>query len=171
MFILLYIGNIFDWGAQAVTEILEHDRTFGLNKALNRIESRPWLIDVSDNWLNRLKNVSLYFVIYNLCYLIITYFVQGLPHKCAVIFVDNSGVDIVLGVIPFARQLITRGTKVILCANTEPSLNDVTIDELKNIILDCCDKCSIIKNAKETNNLLLLSNGQIGPCLDMRIYI
>lgn len=93
---------------------------------------------------------------------------QGVPHKCAVIFVDNSGVDIILGVIPFARQLLARGTKVILCANKEPSLNDVTIDELKTIILRCCEKCIIIKDAKKNNNLLLISNGQIGPCLDMR---
>ena len=30
----------------------------------------------------------------------------------AVMFVDNSGVDIVLGVFPFARELLSRGTMV-----------------------------------------------------------
>ena len=34
------------------------------------------------------------------------------PHKCAVIFVDNSGADIILGVLPFVRELIKRGTNV-----------------------------------------------------------
>ena len=53
--------------------------------------ARPWLIDGLDEWVDRLK---------------------GPPHKCAAIFVDNSGIDIVLGVLPFARELLQRGTKV-----------------------------------------------------------
>ena len=32
----------------------------------------------------------------------------------AVIFVDNSGADIILGILPFARELLRRGTKVCL---------------------------------------------------------
>jgi hypothetical protein len=49
------------------------------------------LVDGLDEWLDRLT---------------------GPPHKCAAIFVDNSGIDIVLGVLPFARELLQRGTKV-----------------------------------------------------------
>jgi hypothetical protein len=49
-------------------------------------------VDGLDEWLDRLK---------------------GPPHKCAAIFVDNSGIDIVLGILPFARELLQRGTKVI----------------------------------------------------------
>ena len=37
---------------------------------------------------------------------------QGSPHELAVIFVDNSGVDIILGMFPFVRELLSRGTKV-----------------------------------------------------------
>lgn len=37
---------------------------------------------------------------------------QGRPHKCALFFVDNSGVDIILGVMPFVRELLFRGTEV-----------------------------------------------------------
>lgn len=37
---------------------------------------------------------------------------QGPPHKCALFFVDNSGVDIILGVMPFVRELLSRGTEV-----------------------------------------------------------
>jgi Protein of unknown function DUF89. len=51
------------------------------------------LVDGLDEWLDRLK---------------------GPPHKCAAVFVDNSGIDIVLGVLPFARELLQRGTKVIV---------------------------------------------------------
>jgi len=52
---------------------------------------RPWLYDDFDDWLQRLK---------------------GPPHKCAFIFVDNSGIDIILGIFPFARLLLKRGTHV-----------------------------------------------------------
>lgn len=52
---------------------------------------RPWLVDNVDQWIQRLK---------------------GKPHKCAAIFVDNSGMDVVLGVIPFALELLKRKTKV-----------------------------------------------------------
>lgn len=37
---------------------------------------------------------------------------QGPPHKCALIFADNSGVDVILGVFPFVRELLSRGTEV-----------------------------------------------------------
>lgn len=37
---------------------------------------------------------------------------QGPPHKCALIFADNSGIDLILGVFPFVRELLLRGTEV-----------------------------------------------------------
>lgn len=37
---------------------------------------------------------------------------QSKPYKKVAIFVDNSGADIVLGVIPFARELLKQNTKV-----------------------------------------------------------
>uniref|UniRef100_T1H6L0 4'-phosphopantetheine phosphatase n=1 Tax=Megaselia scalaris TaxID=36166 RepID=T1H6L0_MEGSC len=136
-------GNIFDWGAQAVAEILQNDNKFGLNDALNKIQKRPWLFDDLDMWLKSLMSES---------------------HKCALIFVDNSGVDVVLGMLPFARELLKRNTKVILAANSEPSLNDVTYKELLGIVEECKLKCDILKHAFK----LLVANGQKGPCLDMR---
>lgn len=36
------------------------------------------------------------------------------PHKRALLFVDNSGADIVLGMLPLARELLRRGTEVSL---------------------------------------------------------
>lgn len=45
-----------------------------------------------DDWLGRLE--------------------RGPVHRCAAIFVDNSGLDVILGVVPFARELVQRGTKV-----------------------------------------------------------
>ena len=40
----------------------------------------------------------------------------------AVMFVDNSGVDIVLGVFPFARELLSRGTTVSVYWNRKTDL-------------------------------------------------
>lgn len=141
-------GNMFDWGAQAIATILEQDSNFGLHAALERIEQRPWLLDNLDAWLQRLH--------------------LSPAHKCAVIFVDNSGVDVVLGVLPFARELLRRGTKVLLCANSEPSLNDVTSRELSELLDDCACQCDVLDSAWRSGRLLVYANGQSGPCLDMR---
>lgn len=48
---------MFDWGAQAVAQILENDESFGLEEALERIQKRPWLVDCLDQWLERIKVV------------------------------------------------------------------------------------------------------------------
>lgn len=34
------------------------------------------------------------------------------PYKRALVFVDNSGADVVLGMLPLARELLRRGTEV-----------------------------------------------------------
>nr|XP_012149725.1 PREDICTED: pantothenate kinase 4-like isoform X2 [Megachile rotundata] len=83
-------GNMFDWGAKAVATLME-TTDFGFAEAQAKIPGRPWLQDDLDDWIDRLET--------------------GPPHKCAAIFVDNSGVDIVLGILPFARDLLLRGTK------------------------------------------------------------
>lgn len=93
---------------------------------------------------------------------------QDRPHKCAAIFVDNSGCDIVLGVLPFVRQLLSQRTSVILCANSEPALNDVTWTELRDLVQSCCNKCDILAGAYAQQQLVICANGQAGPCLDLR---
>lgn len=57
-------GNFFDWGAKAVTEILEHSNKFGFTEATDTIERRPWFIDKLDVWIKRLK-VSLKIIFCN----------------------------------------------------------------------------------------------------------
>lgn len=141
-------GNMFDWGAQAVAQILENDASFGLEEALNQIQKRPWLIDCLDQWLDR---------------------TQGPPHQCATIFTDNSGVDIVLGILPLVRQLLIQKTQVLLCANTKPALNDITYDELQDLVKQCCAKCAIINEAYKQGRLKIFGNEQNGPCLDFRL--
>lgn len=143
-------GNMFDWGAQVVSDILESDTNFGLPEAMQRIQTRPWAVDNLDAWLERMQ--------------------EGNPHECAAIFVDNSGVDVILGVLPFARELLRRGTRVIMCANTGPSLNDITCDELVKVIDVICKKCAIFNDAWNVNpgKLRIMGNGHSSPCLDLR---
>lgn len=62
-----------------------------INSVSFSLLERPWLFDDFDAWLSRIK---------------------GKPHKCAAIFVDNSGADIILGIFPFIRDMLSRGTKV-----------------------------------------------------------
>ena len=61
---------------------------------LHLISARPWLMDDYNDWQWRR-------------------IVCQVPYKCAVIFCDNSGADIILGVFPFARDLLKSGSKVI----------------------------------------------------------
>lgn len=42
--------------------------------------------------------------------LVLTYYL--IQYFQAIIFVDNSGADIILGILPFARELLRRGTEV-----------------------------------------------------------
>jgi hypothetical protein len=43
---------------------------------------------------------------------------------------DNAGTDVVLGMVPLVRELLRRGTNVVLSANSTPALNDITHPEL-----------------------------------------
>lgn len=54
-YMVFFLGNMFDWGAQAVTAILEQDAVFGLHEALQKIQKRPWLYDGLDKWLDKLE--------------------------------------------------------------------------------------------------------------------
>ena len=55
---------------------------------------------------------------------------ESKPYKKCIMFVDNSGADIVLGIIPFARYLIQKQVQVVLAANTYPCVNDVTVSSI-----------------------------------------
>ncbi|KAL0276032.1 UNVERIFIED_CONTAM: hypothetical protein PYX00_003707 [Menopon gallinae] len=147
LIVYLLAGNMFDWGAKEVAALLENkNNNFGFEQALEKIPRRPWLIDNLDKWIERLKRP---------------------PHKCAAIFVDNSGLDVVLGVLPFARELVKRGTEVILCSNSAPALNDVTHTEMLGILKQISRICPVIREAQEKGTLIAMETGQTGPCLDL----
>ncbi|XP_071551021.1 4'-phosphopantetheine phosphatase isoform X2 [Panulirus ornatus] len=137
-------GNVFDWGAKEVVQLME--KGLGFREAADKLQARPWLHDDLDAWIQRQ---------------------QQSPYKCAVIFLDNSGCDLVLGIIPFARELLVRGTRVVLCANSKPALNDVTAEELRMLMKQVAAVCPIISKHLETGILSIRESGQASPCLDL----
>lgn len=143
----LLAGNVFDWGAKAVSDVLECEPQFGFEEAKSKLQERPWLEDSYSQWLERLK--------------------EGPPHKCALIFADNSGIDIILGVFPFVRELLSRGTEVILACNSGPALNDVTYSESLIVAERIAAMDPVIQSALREEKLLLVQTGSSSPCLDL----
>ena len=79
-------GNVFDWGAKEVALLMESKDGLKFEDALAFVKPRPWLVDSLDEWKERLK--------------------QKKPHKCAAIFIDNSGFDVILGIFPFVVEML-----------------------------------------------------------------
>lgn len=142
----LLAGNVFDWGAKAVSDVLETDPEFGFEQAKQQLQERPWLVDAYSQWIERMK---------------------GPPHKCALFFVDNSGIDIILGVFPFIRELLIRGTEVVLASNSGPALNDVTNSELQILTERIAAMDPVIQSALKEDRLALVQSGSSSPCLDL----
>lgn len=96
----LLAGNVFDWGAKEVALLLESRKGIQFEDALGFVNPRPWLVDDLDVWKERMR--------------------AGIPHKCAAIFIDNSGVDVVLGILPFTEELLrcSLGLQIIIWPET-----------------------------------------------------
>jgi type II pantothenate kinase len=106
----VFAGNIFDMGSEATAKaFLESGPDFFATR--ERLPRRPWLVDDFDVLAKRM--------------------LEGPPHRKAVFFVDNAGSDFMLGAVPMMRWLARRGTKVVLAANERPTLNDMTVHDVK----------------------------------------
>ncbi len=142
----VFAGNIFDLGVKPTLELFESG---GLDFYATRaqLKPRPWLMDDLDAWLKRWGGNP--------------------PHRCAVLFVDNAGFDIVLGMIPFARSLLQRGTGVILTANSTASLNDITHAELADLIDRIAQWDDTIASALRDGSLELVPSGNGVPLIDL----
>lgn len=90
------------------------------------------------------------------------------PYQKIAIFIDNSGFDIVLGILPLARELLRQGSRIILCANSAPALNDVTHSELIVLLRHVAAICPIISKGLKDGTLISMETAQGGPCLDLR---
>ncbi|PWA60907.1 hypothetical protein CTI12_AA373690 [Artemisia annua] len=140
----IFAGNIFDLGSAQLAELFSKDGMSFLASCQN-IVPRPWVIDDLDTFISKWAKRA---------------------WKKAVIFVDNSGADIVLGILPFARELLRRGTQVVLAANDLPSINDITYHELVEIISKLKDENGQLMGV-DTQNLLIANSGNDLPVIDL----
>ncbi|GAY46164.1 hypothetical protein CUMW_094880 [Citrus unshiu] len=86
----IFAGNIFDLGSAQLAEVFSRDGMSFLASCQNLVP-RPWVIDDLETFKVKWSKKA---------------------WKKAVIFVDNSGADIILGILPFARELLRRGTQL-----------------------------------------------------------
>ncbi|TMS35719.1 hypothetical protein L596_003055 [Steinernema carpocapsae] len=140
-------GNVFDWGAKEAVKMMEAHGGLSFSAAIGIIPERPWLIDDLDIWLDALTKKT---------------------YRCASVFVDNSGGDVILGVLPFARELLKLGTKVIIVCNWSPALNDITFIELVALMPEICALDQVLAEAVKSHQLVVSHSGQGSPCLDLR---
>lgn len=140
----LFAGNLFDVGAPEVADRIAGGSTRFLD-ARHRVPPRPWLHDDLDAFTAD----------------------AGRGFSKALVFVDNSGADLVLGVIPFARELLRRGCRVGLAANRSPALNDVTYRELVDLMPFAAHGDAVLSRALATNRWVALDSGNDSPLIDL----
>ncbi|KAJ6676669.1 PANTOTHENATE KINASE 2 [Salix viminalis] len=167
-------ANIFDWGSRACVELYHKGTIIEIYRMSRNKMQRPWQVDDFDVFKERMLGPG---------------DKKPRPHKRALLFVDNSGADVVLGMLPLARELLRRGTEVVLVANSLPALNDVTAMELPDIVAEAAKHCDILRKAAEAGGLLVdamintsdgskensssvplmvVENGCGSPCIDLR---
>jgi type II pantothenate kinase len=106
----VFAGNIFDMGSEATAKaFLDSGPDFFATR--EKLPRRPWLVDDYDALAKRVMG--------------------GPPHRKAVFFIDNAGSDFMLGAVPMMRWLARRGTSVVLAANERPTLNDMTVHDVR----------------------------------------
>ncbi|KAK9667042.1 hypothetical protein RND81_14G228300 [Saponaria officinalis] len=140
----IFAGNIFDLGSAELAEVFAKDGMSFLATCQNLVP-RPWVIDDFDTFKLKWTKKS---------------------WNKAVIFVDNSGADIILGILPFARELLRRGTQVILAANDLPSINDITYTELFEIVSKLKDENGQLMGV-DIGNLFIANSGNDLPVIDL----
>ncbi|XP_010940070.1 pantothenate kinase 2 isoform X2 [Elaeis guineensis] len=167
-------ANIFDWGSRACVDLYHKGTIIEIYRMSRKKMQRPWRVDDFDMFKKRMLGCGAK---------------KPPPHRRALLFVDNSGADVVLGMLPLARELLRRGTEVVLVANSLPALNDVTANELPEIVAEAAKHCDILRKAAEAGGLLVdamvsvehglvdnsasvplmvVENGCGGPCIDFR---
>ncbi|KAL3694172.1 hypothetical protein R1sor_007823 [Riccia sorocarpa] len=173
----LLAANIFDWGSAACVELYRSGTIMEIYRMSRDKMKRPWRVDDFDllrkRWTGEGDSTP------------------PKPHKRALLFVDNAGADIVLGVIPFARELLQRGTEVVLVANSLPAINDVVATEIPPIIAEAAKYCGVLRRAAVAGGLLtdavsssedssqedqsqpvpalyVVASGSGSPCIDFR---
>lgn len=138
----VFAGNIFDMGASATAaSILQGKLDFFATR--DRLPSRPWLVDDFDALLAALTRPR--------------------PYRKAVFFIDNAGSDFVLGAVPMMRWLARQGTSVVLAANERPTLNDMTVHDVR----EWWPKLAAVEPSLAGLPIQIVSTGTGEPLIDL----
>ncbi|KAJ3310341.1 Pantothenate kinase 4 [Boothiomyces sp. JEL0838] len=138
-------GNMYDWGAADIQEMIKKGE-LDFKVAQSKIGYDPQFYSTG-KFRERL--------------------LTGPPYKKCMIFVDNSGADLIFGILPFVRYLVSRGTEVVIAANEQPSVNDITVGELGDILEQISKIDLIIEKAYKSELLTFVSTGNASPCIDL----
>ncbi|EIE21322.1 hypothetical protein COCSUDRAFT_53962 [Coccomyxa subellipsoidea C-169] len=142
----VFAGNIFDLGAASSADLFSaNGAAFDSTRA--NLLARPWAVDDLDTILDIYKQKH---------------------YSKALLFVDNAGSDVILGMLPLARELLQRGTAVVLAANSQPSINDITADELQGVVQRAAPSDAILGRALNEQMLTVVPSGNDLPVIDLR---
>lgn len=139
-------GNMFDLGSPETMAMYQRGEA-DFFSFLEYVPARPWFIDHADVLLSGLNG--------------------GARWRQVLIFVDNSGADIVLGVLPLARELGRQGLRVALAANRTPALNDITIGELRPLLERVAGMDPVLSDLLTSGRLVGIDSGNSYPSIDL----
>lgn len=140
-------GNKFDLGAKAT---MDQHSAGGIDffATLDELPPRPWFVDdvrILSDVLGR-----------GCC-----------RYRKAVYFVDNAGGDVVLGAIPLARHLAGEGCRVVFAANDHPALNDILVDELRDVLERAAKSDARLAGYLSSGFLSVVDSGCENPLIDL----
>lgn len=143
----IFAGNIFDLGSVATMKYARDGVDF--TQVVEELPKRPWLVDQYDALEPVLP-------------------IDGVAQWAkAVIFVDNAGADFILGAMPLARALALDGVKIVLAANEQPSLNDMTIDETVATVEELAAQDDALADLIAADMFEVVSSGNDLPLIDL----
>ena len=171
-------ANIFDLGAAHTTNMYHSDGV-SFHDAREKLLPRPWAIDTMDRLVDKLSSSSNSSLEKNENQvngggaldppnIKSSSGLSSSPYKKALLFVDNSGADVILGMLPFARELVRQGTNVVIAANELPSINDITFAELDGLLPHVAALDDVLCKAISTQKLVVISSGNALPVIDLR---
>lgn len=134
----VFAGNVFDMGAKHTAARFSAAGRPAFDVCLSEVRPRPWLVDDLD-WMRFDRRAK------------------------AVVFVDNAGGDIALGMLPLLRELVGNGVETVAVANTRPAWNDVTLDELRPLVRAVPE----LEVAERDGRLRLVGSGTGAPLIDL----
>ena len=140
-------GNRFDMGCStAIADYQSHGSDFA--QTLTSIAPRPWLVDDFDRFADFLAQRD------------------GRSPK-VLFFVDNAGPDFVLGCLPLARALADQGARVVLAANSLPSVNDITLTEAYDVLTTLAEADPKLRQLCFDDRIHLIPSGGGGMLIDL----